>query len=83
MSDTENKQPPQLSEADKLALNQIIRNKKLSLLQAEKILAQHELAEMTYKYAILQLYMKYGLTANDSITESGEIIINGNLQGTK
>ena len=79
MEDKEKAAQPQLSEVDKVSLNQILMNRKMSLLQAEKVLAQHELSEMTYKYSILQLYMKYGLTANDNIDENGNIILGGNL----
>jgi len=52
-------------------------NKRLALAQAEKALAQNETADVSYKYMILQLYMKYGLTAQDAIDESGNIIRGG------
>jgi len=71
----------QLSEEDKHALTLSIANRKISMLQAEKALAQHELSEMNYKYFIMQLYMKYGLTSSDTFTEAGEIVRNGNPQG--
>lgn len=67
----------QLSNDDLHALTVMLLNRKVGLLAAEKSLAQHELSEMTYKYNILQLYMKYGLSAKDAITEAGEIIRKG------
>lgn len=71
---TDEKKPPALDEADKATLSKAFLNRKIALLQAEKVLAQHELAEMTFKYIKIQLFMKYGLTAADQITEAGEII---------
>lgn len=65
---------PVIEEADKAILSQASLNRRIALLQAEKILAQHELAEMTFKYIKVQLFMKYGLTANDQISETGEVI---------
>lgn len=62
-----------LSDADKNNLDIAIMNKKLALANAEKAIAQHENAELSYKYYVIQLYMKYGLKSSDSITESGEI----------
>lgn len=67
----------QLSTEDKHALTVMLMNRKIALLTAEKTLAQHELSEMTYKYNILQLYMKYGLNAKDVVTEAGDIIRDG------
>lgn len=66
--------PVTMEETDKAILSQAVLNRKVALLQAEKILAQHELAEMTFKYIKIQLFMKYGLNANDQITENGDII---------
>jgi hypothetical protein len=80
MDEEDKKLVMQLSAEDKSALSLSIVNRKVSLLQAEKALAQHELAEMNYKYYIMQLYMKYGLTSEDSFNESGEILRNSNVQ---
>ena len=71
---TDEVKPVALEEADKATLNQAILNRKVALLQAEKVLAQHELAEMTFKYIKVQLFRKYGLNDNDQINEAGEII---------
>ncbi len=69
MSDKE-----QLSETDQHALTIAIMNRKVALAEAEKTLAKHELAEMSYKYLIAQFYVKYGLKTTDSFTETGEIM---------
>lgn len=62
-----------LSDADKNNLDLALMNKKLAYANAEKAIAQNENAELSYKYFVIQLYMKYGLKSSDSITESGEI----------
>ena len=66
-----------LAEIDRMALELAKSNKKTALANAEKALAQNETAYLAYKYVVLQLYMKYGLTEVDAITESGEIIKGG------
>jgi hypothetical protein len=65
---------PSIQEADKLALELAKMNKRLAAVNAEKALAQNETADLHYKYVVLQIYMKYGLTPNDSIDESGNIL---------
>jgi hypothetical protein len=69
--------PEKLSEADKLALELAKVRRQLSLAQAEKALAQNETTEIAYKYVVLQLYMKYGLTEFDAISEAGDILRGG------
>lgn len=66
-----------LQEVDRLALELSKANRKIALVQAEKALAQNETAELAYKYVVLQIYMKYGLTETDAITENGEILKGG------
>ena len=66
-----------LSDSDRMIVEVAKANKKLALVQAEKALAQNETADVSYKYMVLQLYMKYGLTAQDAIDESGNIIRGG------
>ena len=70
----------QLQDVDKMSLELAKSRRLLALAQAEKALAQNETAELAYKYVILQLYMKYGLTEADAIDESGKIIRGGALQ---
>lgn len=70
----------QLQEVDRMALELSKSRRHVALAQAEKALAQNETAELAYKYTVLQLYMKYGLTEADAIDESGKIIRGGALQ---
>ncbi len=76
----EEKAVERLAEVDRLALELAKSNRRTVLAQAEKALAQNETAELAYKYVVLQLYMKYGLTDADAINESGEIMRGGALQ---
>jgi hypothetical protein len=73
----EEKANEKLAEVDRLALELAKSNRKTVLAQAEKALAQNETAELAYRYVVLQLYMKYGLTEADAITEGGEILRGG------
>lgn len=73
MEDTKN-EVQKLSDSDKNNLGLAIMNKKLAHANAEKAIAQHENAELSYKYYVIQLYMKYGLNPSDSITENGDIV---------
>ena len=66
-----------LAEVDRMALELAKANRKTALAQAEKALAQNETADLAYKYVVLQLYMKYGLTESDAITEAGDIVKGG------
>ena len=66
-----------LAEVDRMALELAKANRKTALAQAEKALAQNETADLAYKYVVLQLYMKYGLTEADAITEAGDIVKGG------
>lgn len=74
---------PRLADIDRMALELAKSNRKTALAQAEKALAQNETAELAYKYIVLQLYMKYGLTESDAISENGEIIKGGAVQPVK
>ena len=66
-----------ISEADRMSLELAKANRKTALAQAEKALAENQLAEMNYKYIILQLYMKYGLNETDALSEDGKILRGG------
>lgn len=69
-----------LAEVDRLSLELAKAGKLTALAEAKTAIANNEKAELAYKYVILQLYMKYGLTAADAIKETGEILRNGALQ---
>jgi hypothetical protein len=68
---------PKMAEEDKLVLELAKARRDTALAQAKESLAKNETAELSYKYVILQLYMKYGLNQNDAIGEDGSIIRGG------
>ena len=70
---------PRLMDVDRMALELARQRRQTALAEAKTALAQNDNAELAYKYVVLQLYMKYGLTDADAISESGEIVKNGAL----
>lgn len=81
MTEENPKEATKLSDQDKMTLELAKVNRKLALAQAEKALAENNASEMSYKYLVLQLYMKYGLTESDGIDEQGNFIRNMDKQG--
>lgn len=73
-------QNPKLAEVDRMALELAKSKRQTALAEAKTALAQNENAELAYKYVVLQLYMKYGLTERDAISEAGEILKDGAVQ---
>lgn len=71
---TEETQKTTIDEVDKLALELAKARRQIALAGAEKAIAQQETAEIGYRYVVLQIYMKYGLTGKDAIDENGVII---------
>lgn len=71
--------PPQerLVEQDKAALEQLKLNRKTAILEAEKAILNSQNHDLAYTNAVLRLYMKYGLTEQDTIDESGLIVRGG------
>lgn len=69
--------PARLEEADRLALEVAKQKRFVALAQAERAIVANEKAELEYKYVVLQLYMKNGLTSADAISEDGLIIKGG------
>jgi hypothetical protein len=69
--------PERMSEVDKLNLDLIRTKRQTALAEAKTALANNEKAELEYKYLVLQIYMKYGLTADDAISENGDIVRGG------
>lgn len=70
------KQAPQqetMSKEDIQSLEMARLTMQVALKEAEKALAENKAADLSYKYFILQLYMKYGLTAADALDEKGNI----------
>jgi hypothetical protein len=68
-----------LSEVDKLTLDLARQRKQTALAEANTAIAQNNNADLTYKYVILQLYMKYSLTEADAISENGDVLRGGAL----
>lgn len=66
-----------LSEVDRMALELAKQRRQTVLAEAKTALAQNDNAELSYKYIVLQLYMKYGMNEKDVISENGEIIRGG------
>jgi hypothetical protein len=71
---------PKLGEVDRMALELAKSKRQTALAEAKTALAQNENAELAYKYVVLQLYMKYGLTERDAISENGDILKDGAVQ---
>lgn len=69
-----------LSDLDKLTLDLAKQRRQTVLAEAKTALAQNESAELAFKYIVLQIYMKYGLSEADAISENGEIVRGGALQ---
>ncbi len=70
-----------ISEEDRLALELAKANRKVALANAEKALAQNESSEMSYRYVVLQIFMKYGMNPNaDLLKEDGVVLRNGLLE---
>lgn len=68
-----------ISEFDKMNLELAKMNRKVALANAEKALSQNDLADVSYKYVMLQLYMKYGLSTDKDIMDENGIIHRGHL----
>lgn len=70
-----------MDETDRLSLELAKQQRLVANAEAKAALANTEKTELAYKYFILQVYMKYNLTAADAIKENGEIIRGGAQQG--
>lgn len=69
-----------LLQEDKQVLEIAKLQKKLAEKEAQKALAENNSADLQYRYLILQLYMKYGMTALDALDEQGNIHRNYQLK---
>jgi hypothetical protein len=88
MTDTIEKTIEVISESERLSLELAKMNRKLASTNAELALAKSELAELGFRYQVLQLYRKYGLADTDGLNEQGQIMRNyveapGDDNGTK
>jgi hypothetical protein len=70
-----------ISEEDRLNLELAKANRKVALANAEKALAQNESSEVSYRYVVLQIFMKYGMSPNaDLLHEDGTVKRGGLLE---
>lgn len=72
--------PERLTDVDRLTLDLSKAKRQIALAEAKTALANNENAELNYKYLVLQIYMKYGLTVEDVISETGDIVRGGARQ---
>lgn len=70
---------PKLMDVDRMALELAQSRRQTALAEAKTAMANNEKAELAYKYIVLQIYMKYGLTDADAISEAGDIVRGGAL----
>jgi hypothetical protein len=79
-----NAQPPQVPDVlvpEDLRVFEIsLSNNKLARLTAEKAIAEANSADANHRYIMLQIFVKYGLTAQDAISEQGAIVRGGAVQ---
>ena len=66
-----------MSEEDRLALELAKSRRETALATAKEALAKSETADLNYRYVVLQLYMKNGLSAQDALSEDGTIVRGG------
>jgi hypothetical protein len=64
------------------SINLAKANKQLALAEAKTALAKNENADLSYKYTVLQVYMKYRLDESDVITDEGIIKRGANKKAT-
>lgn len=69
--------PTELSDQDKMNLELAKAQLRLAQANAEKESMRFEATQWAHKYALLQLYIKYGLSVEtDGIDEQGKIVRN-------
>jgi hypothetical protein len=56
--------------------------KETAAAQAREAAARSEVSEISYRYLVLQVYLKYGLNQTDALSEDGTIIRGGAIQQT-
>lgn len=67
-----------LSDQDRYALDLMKSRRQVALAEAKTAISNGEVAELSYKNLVLQLFMKYGLTIDDVVNEDGSIVRGGN-----
>lgn len=66
-----------ISDVDRMTLELAKAKKETALAEAKTALANNEKADLSYRYVVLQIYMKYGMTDKDALSEAGEIVRGG------
>ena len=69
-----------LAETDRLTLDLAKSKYETAVANTERAQAKQESAELAYRYFVLQLFTKYGLTASDAVKDDGTIVRDGNSQ---
>lgn len=75
--------PDKLNDIDRMALNLAKSRKELAYSEAKNAITTSQKADLEYQYVVMQLYVKYGLTLDDGITEDGSIVIGAKLKQDK
>ena len=68
-----------IADVDRMSLELAKSQRAVALAEAKTALANNDKAELAYKYVVLQIYMKYGMNANDALNENGDIVRGGAL----
>jgi len=66
-----------IAEVDRMALELAKSKRETALAEAKTALANNEKADLAYRYVVLQIYLKYGLTDKDALSEGGDIVRGG------
>lgn len=66
-----------IADVDRMALELAKSQRAVALAEAKTALANNDKAELAYKYVVLQIYMKYGMNAQDALSEAGDIVRGG------
>lgn len=62
-----------LSSGDALMLERAGVKKQISLMNAQRASLENDVAELQYKNIVVQLFLRYGMTENDTIAQDGTI----------
>jgi len=65
-----------LAEEDRMAIEAAKNQIRLAVSNAKLALAEQEKADLSYKLVVMQVFMKYGLSSKDSVSEDGSIVRN-------
>ena len=72
-----------IAEVDRMALELAKSKRETALAEAKTALANNEKADLAYRYVVLQIYLKYGLSDRDALSEAGDIVRGGAVAPAK